>query len=159
MKTCYVCGIEKPYEQFSKCKANKDGLQYNCKTCATILSNKWNSSNKEKVKKIHKKYKNKRRSSEGIGVYGLWNKTEQCYDYIGEGQLKNREDSHKLGLNASTPVEIKLNVWFDGFDSVYEFRVLCKCDTKEQCKEMETKYINELQPRYNKRKRQHKVEA
>ena len=32
-----------------------------------------------------------------------------------------------------------------------------KCKTKQQCKDTETKYINELNPRYNKNKRQHKV--
>jgi len=33
MKTCTVCNIEKPYEDFHKLKSAKDGRQFRCKVC------------------------------------------------------------------------------------------------------------------------------
>lgn len=144
MKVCIKCNTKKTYKHFSKTKRTKDGYQYYCKTC---LNN------------IDKEYRKIYRNKDGIGVYGLYNKIEQCWDYIGQGKLKAREMAHKQTVALSTPVEVKLNIWFEGFDNVYEFRVLCKCDNRKQCLEMETKYINELNSRYNKYKRQHKVEV
>ena len=55
-------------------------------------------------------------------------------------------------------------MWLDGFDNVYEFKQLVKCDNKKQRGILETKYIAELNPRYNnwkvkdKRKRQYETE-
>lgn len=33
VKSCYVCKIEKPFGDFAKNRASKDGLQYSCKSC------------------------------------------------------------------------------------------------------------------------------
>lgn len=32
-KRCSACGEVKPLSEFSRCKGNRDGLQYSCKTC------------------------------------------------------------------------------------------------------------------------------
>lgn len=48
MKTCTKCKIEKPLEEFSKHRKNKDGLQYKCKTCTTIYNQEYYQENKEK---------------------------------------------------------------------------------------------------------------
>ena len=66
MKTCSKCSIEKPLTEFSKCKANKDGLQNKCKLCITLhyqnnketyKSNiqKWNLENPTYQKDYQKK--------------------------------------------------------------------------------------------------------
>jgi hypothetical protein len=157
MKQCKKCGIEKSYDEFHKYKKSQDGLQAYCIVCNKTNAIKWQNNNGKRYRQNLAKW----RTSNGIGVYGLWNKNEECYDYVGQGRLNDREAHHRKPNHktTSTPREVILNVWFDGFDNVYEFRILCKCDTKEQCKELETKYIAELNPRYNKKQRQHKVEA
>lgn len=144
MKQCNKCGVVKPYEQFYKQTKSKDGYQGKCIDCNRILCRQ--STAKYRVK-------------EGIGVYALYNKIEQCWDYVGEGNLLDRQQHHQTANGTSTPWQVKLNIWFDDFDNVYEFRVLCECKNKQQCEDMETKYINELNPRYNKNKRQHKTKA
>ena len=37
-KVCSKCGRELPLSQFSKCARNKDGLQYMCKECHSVVS-------------------------------------------------------------------------------------------------------------------------
>lgn len=39
-KVCNKCGVEKPFDQFSKRKASKDGLQFKCKECFKERSKK-----------------------------------------------------------------------------------------------------------------------
>ena len=56
MKTCSKCSIEKPLTEFSKCKANKDGLQYNCKTCNTSTGIDYYNNNLVKMKAYSNKY-------------------------------------------------------------------------------------------------------
>jgi hypothetical protein len=53
MKKCPVCKMEKPLEEFHKCKKNKDGFQYYCKTCD-------NSSRKKNYYISHERERNKR---------------------------------------------------------------------------------------------------
>jgi len=155
MKQCSKCGVIKPYEQFSKYSKSKDGLQAYCRQCQSETHKIRHKNNPARIRNYMKKWIRRK----GIGVYGLWNKIEQCYDYVGEGNLNDRMNTHRAGHCPSTPWQIKLNIWFDGWDNVYEFRVLCECETKQQCREMEIKYINELLPCYNKNNRQHKIEA
>ena len=38
MKTCSLCGIEQPHDQFYKCKKAPDGLSYRCKTCKKAVA-------------------------------------------------------------------------------------------------------------------------
>ncbi|MDD4242885.1 MAG: hypothetical protein PHG08_01100 [Bacilli bacterium] len=52
MKKCTKCGVEKDLVEFSKCKENKDGLQFSCKECAK----KYRKNNIEKNKKYQKEY-------------------------------------------------------------------------------------------------------
>lgn len=51
-KTCPRCKISKPPEQFSKCKKNKDGLQYSCKECDFKRTHALWSKNKTKYIEI-----------------------------------------------------------------------------------------------------------
>ena len=154
-KQCNICFNSKPLSEFHRCKANPDGLQRRCKQCNVVV-----------CRETSKKFSFKYNKQNGSGVYGLWNKLDNCYDYVGEGQFKGREMKHRnpLPYSSSTPNEVKLHVWFDGFDNVYEFKQLVKCDDKKQRGVLETKYISKLKPRYNnwkvkdKRKRHNEVE-
>lgn len=39
MKQCNACGNTKPFPEFSKRKASKDGYAHKCKSCSNLLSN------------------------------------------------------------------------------------------------------------------------
>jgi len=62
-KICSNCKLEKPLNEFSKEKSNKDGYTYNCKVCRNKKYNDWAKNNKDKVREknaknseIRKKY-------------------------------------------------------------------------------------------------------
>ena len=99
-KTCRVCGIEKPLEEFSKCTPCKDGRQRECKACNKESNKKFRESNPSYQKeywntpKGHKlRYAASQRffsKNEG-GIYLIKNKVNG-YIYIGQSyQLVRRE--------------------------------------------------------------------
>ena len=49
-KICSNCKLEKPLNEFSKEKSNKDGYTYNCKVCRNKKYNDWAKDNKDKVR-------------------------------------------------------------------------------------------------------------
>lgn len=49
MKKCNHCEEEKPFEEFSKHKGNKDGYAYSCKACKSIKAAKYREENREKI--------------------------------------------------------------------------------------------------------------
>jgi hypothetical protein len=53
IKICTKCKIEKPFDEFGKDKKAKDGLSYNCKSCAK----EYREANKERKKEYNKKRK------------------------------------------------------------------------------------------------------
>jgi len=54
MKTCSVCKILKPIDQFSAMKSAKDGKQYRCKECHVEVNRAWSNRNKEKKKQYNR---------------------------------------------------------------------------------------------------------
>lgn len=82
MKTCSCCKQSKPFAEFNKNRANKDGFQYQCNSCRKesnaksfqkiseevrlrrITSAKeWKQKNKEKVQAYRKEYDTKNRAT------------------------------------------------------------------------------------------------
>lgn len=57
MKTCAVCGKQKPRSEFSKKSANPDGLQRNCKECQAEYHRKWRAENVESRKTREKRWR------------------------------------------------------------------------------------------------------
>ena len=72
MKTCNKCNEEKPFEDFYRDKAKKDGHNYTCKVCSNAANKKrtqanpelkaayckkWNQANPDKVSVFKAKYK------------------------------------------------------------------------------------------------------
>lgn len=55
-KVCYTCKLEKPLSEFHKNKANKDGLQKQCKVCHIDTKKAYRENNKERVKATQKAY-------------------------------------------------------------------------------------------------------
>ena len=56
MKPCSFCKIEKELFEFSKSKANKDGLQYMCNSCHKQIKAKYYLDNKDKIKQRNAKW-------------------------------------------------------------------------------------------------------
>jgi hypothetical protein len=50
MKTCSKCREAKPLNSFSKCRANRDGLQSRCKTCNSADNAGWHAKNPDKAR-------------------------------------------------------------------------------------------------------------
>ena len=57
MKRCTVCGVYKPLQSFGVNKAQKDGLNYLCKTCSAEKSAAYKKANAEKVKAYAAEYR------------------------------------------------------------------------------------------------------
>ena len=58
MKLCPKCVTEKPYEDFYKCKSNRDGFQSYCKTCIKAANTTWAKEHKEAFKEYSRNFAN-----------------------------------------------------------------------------------------------------
>lgn len=56
MKICCKCKQQKPFSEFWKAKALKDGLKSDCKTCARSAHKKWVSTNRERVREYDRQF-------------------------------------------------------------------------------------------------------
>lgn len=65
MKLCTVCKLTKPFSDFNRKKANKDGLQPHCRNCSHRLFKEYYHTNREKhyikVKKNQIEYEKRNR--------------------------------------------------------------------------------------------------
>lgn len=57
MKRCGQCKKDLPIVEFSKSKANRDGLQTTCKECKSIYNKKYRQENREKMKEYNRTWK------------------------------------------------------------------------------------------------------
>lgn len=101
MKACTNCGVEKPYAEFSKNKANKDGHQRWCKVCAT----QHRKENAEEGRIYQKEYRDN--NVERLRDYRLRKLYGVTLDRFTE-MLK--QQNHKClicgtGLNTSSPMD------------------------------------------------------
>lgn len=76
MKKCSKCGVEKELKYFYKRKDSKDGYRSECKECKNKVSKEWALLNKDKVKKIKRKYydNNKENVIERTKIWQIENK-------------------------------------------------------------------------------------
>jgi len=66
MKKCSNCKEEKPFTDFYENKRTKSGYSYYCKSCTALRSKRWAEAHPEKVKDIHKKWREKNRENERL---------------------------------------------------------------------------------------------
>jgi len=59
MKICKTCGKEKPFNEFNKLRASKDGYSLHCRSCTNLKRKEYKKQHKEEIKKSYKKYYNK----------------------------------------------------------------------------------------------------
>lgn len=60
-KICYLCTKEKCLSEFPKDKHNKDGHTYDCRVCRRQKEKLWRAENKDVVKEINFRSKDKRK--------------------------------------------------------------------------------------------------
>lgn len=67
-KTCTICGVEKPFNKFSKSKGGRFGLRPSCKICNRICSKIYHTTHKKEDRTYRKAHKKERKA------YGKANK-------------------------------------------------------------------------------------
>jgi len=96
MKTCSVCGLEKPHNEFHVKRSNKDGLNVRCKTCQSAYFKKYYSIPKNKQK--YNQYTKKRYASAIDGYHYVYYIPE--HHYVGVTQnMEWRMRYHKTVMN------------------------------------------------------------
>jgi len=153
MKRCTKCSEIKPYEQFSKNRAAKDGLQWHCKTCNNKDNQRFRDEiDPEYMSRWFSKHRNHWR--EYMNDYSRVGNTNTIYAitapngdvYIGFTQRKKyfRLNEHKKYYRIGSKNKLPL-LWesFDryGIDN-HKFEVLKQFEgTKSEGMEIETNLI------------------
>lgn len=78
IKYCNKCGKNKTLEEFYKCKSKKDGYQSNCKECKRLSNKDYKIKNRDKIKKVAKKYREKH-PHRGVGQYSKYKEKRIIY--------------------------------------------------------------------------------
>ena len=157
LKECKRCQKVKDTNEFSKCKANKDGLQYQCKQCNSETNLKfrteinpdhhriWQDKNWDKFVGYMQDY---RRADKGGIIYAIVNPIGHQYIGMTEAYDKVRFLEHKKHYRQATMGKRnRLNLLHDSFDKYgienHEFKVVKECTglTRKQLQELESEFI------------------
>lgn len=108
MKTCSKCKESKPVTEFNKCKSNKDGLAYACKTCKREIDRIYRQKNKDALKKKKSKYyfDNKEQINSKHAQYYQDNKEEI------KSKAKEYRDNNRDKINAYFRKRLKNDLCF-----------------------------------------------
>jgi hypothetical protein len=157
MKKCQRCHKVKDRIEFSKCKVNKDGLQYQCKKCNSETNLKfrseinpehhkiWQDNNWDTFTEYMRKY---RKSDKGGRIYAIVNPVGQQYIGCTEAYSKVRFLEHKKHYRQATMGKRnRLNLLHDSFDKYgienHEFKVIKECPglSRQQLQQLESAFI------------------
>ncbi len=157
MKECQRCGKVKETTQYSKCSKNKDGLQYQCKSCnkETNLKfrteinpthhEKWQNDNWDTFISYVQKY---RKADKMPIIYSI--KNPDGFQYIGmtmmtfKVRLWEHRSHYRKALKGKRP---RLKLLHSSFDKYgienHEFKVLKECPglSRDQLRQLESAYI------------------
>jgi hypothetical protein len=147
----------KDTKEFSKCKVNKDGLQYKCKQCdkETNLKfrteinpthhKKWQDKNWDTFIEYVRKY----RKADKVGlIYGITNPEGMVYIGMTMMYFLVRLNEHRRHYRrASEGKRDRLGKLHDSFDKYgidnHEFKIIKECPglTRKQLQELESAFI------------------
>jgi hypothetical protein len=157
LKQCQRCHKVKDTTEYSKCKSNKDGLQYCCKSCNKQTNLKfrteinpqhhkvWQDNNWDKFIEYHNRYR--KADKTGI-IYSITN--PDGFEYIGMSmmnfsvRLLEHRQHYKRALKGKRQRLCKLHDSFDRFGiENHEFKVIKKCPglSREQLRQVESAFI------------------
>jgi hypothetical protein len=157
MKTCNRCHEVKDTNQFSKCKSNKDGLQYKCKECNKVDNRKFRLEIDPKYQtKWYHKYT--QYWTDYMAKYNKADKLPIVYaivapdgkQYIGQTMMHlgvRRSEHIRHYKRASKGLRDRLPLLHDSFDKhgleTHQFKVVkeCKGFDRKQLREVESAYI------------------
>ena len=111
-KTCSKCGEEKPRTEFNKNKAQKDGLQNNCKSCHAEQVAKYREKNVVERVEHDRKYREKNKDK--IAAYRKENKGDiaaQKARYYQKNKEKNAARSKAWYEKNKNKVKIRHKEW------------------------------------------------
>jgi hypothetical protein len=156
-KQCNRCHKVKDTTQFSKCKSNKGGLQYQCKECnketnlkfRTVINPQhhkiWQDNNWDKFIEYHNRYR--KADKTGI-IYSITNPIGEVY--VGMSmmnfpvRLLEHRSHYKRALMGKRDRLGKLHDSFDKYGMEnHQYKVIKECPglTREQLKELEAAFI------------------
>ncbi len=157
LKQCQTCHKVKDTNQYSKCKSNKDGLQYCCKECNKKTNLKfrteinpqhhkiWQDANWDTFMEYMRKY---RKADKGGIIYAIVSPIGHQYIGMTEAYEKVRFLEHKKHYRQATEGKRnRLGLLHDSFDKYgidnHEFKVIKECPglTRKQLLELEKSFI------------------
>jgi len=157
LKQCQTCHKVKDTNQYSKCKSNKDGLQYCCKECNKKTNLKfrteinpqhhkiWQDANWDTFMEYMRKY---RKADKGGIIYAIVSPIGHQYIGMTEAYEKVRFLEHKKHYRQATEGKRnRLGLLHDSFDKYgidnHEFKVIKECSglTRKQLLELEKSFI------------------
>ena len=146
-KVCTRCKVDKSFTEYNKNPICKDGLQSWCKSC----QKEFNRKNVD----YHSKKMQEYWASESPGVYKIFDEVTGDVLYVGESIRPERRRGEHLYKRKDTEKAYKHSI-INGMISEglldntnLKFEVIEYVDDKEERKERETYWINELNPTYN----------
>jgi hypothetical protein len=157
MKQCQRCGKTKETTEYSKCKVNKDGLQYQCKSCNKVSNRKFRLEIDPKYQtKWYHKYT--QYWTDYMAKYNKADKLPIVYaivapdgkQYIGQTMMHlgvRRSEHIRHYKRASKGLRDRLPLLHGSFDKhgleTHQFKVVkeCKGFDRKQLREVESAYI------------------
>jgi hypothetical protein len=118
MKTCCVCKIKQPKENFCKNTQAKDGLNYQCKSCKKIIGKKyyWSDTERESNRKKEYYIKNKEILNKKIYKYKKERKkTDKLFKFSEDTRRLIRQAFKRRGFTKNTKTYQILGCSFEDF--------------------------------------------
>lgn len=154
-KICPKCLIDKPFSQYSKCSARKDGVRYECKPCAVKARAEWTVKNLERSRELNRNWtrknpeKNRAKSSAWAKANPLWKKAQdQLYRQGNKEKLAEQSKAYRAKNAHRLRQEHK--TWYEANrERLSTLRKLRYQETKEASREYSLKFKKENRAYYN----------
>lgn len=148
LKKCAKCGTEKSVSEFGKNSSIKDGLQSYCKACYNAYARDYYKDNKDKAKAKNKAY---REEVKGYYLYLIYEGKQIVY--VGSCSHLVERISNHINCHSNIADRIRKNTW----TSIKYLDIGHLVNLKEEREFVEYILINELEPSWNVKGREKKL--
>jgi len=130
-KTCTMCGVEKPIDQFNNNKNALDGKNYQCKECRKVALAKWRSNNPQKIKAYAKTYRETNKDK-CLASQQAWKRKNRVRvnAYSAESRKKNpdyhKEKKRKYRENNKERLKKQQEGYIDNLSDTYVNMILAR---------------------------------